>query len=213
MNETFGAEDNDDIPSIVPAGFNADRDHDSSFSGPSSKENDPPNVRRGKRNKDKNQFIWDGNHKIYKSEVNLQSFLMQKTKLGTLNNAFISSLDWSSCKAADNSHWKRFSSFLVKNTVRFSQILEQFYPLLLSTKANVKDNPKCFEAVNGPYASQFYEAMVTELATLEEIGAWTKVIRDKAMNVLKSTWAFKIKRFPNGLVRKFKARFCVRGDM
>ena len=33
------------------------------------------------------------------------------------------------------------------------------------------------------------------------------------MNVLKSTWAFKIKRFPNGLIRKFKARFCVRGDM
>ena len=33
------------------------------------------------------------------------------------------------------------------------------------------------------------------------------------MNVLKSTWAFKVKRFPNGLIRKFKGRFCVRGDM
>ena len=32
------------------------------------------------------------------------------------------------------------------------------------------------------------------------------------MNVLDSVWAFKIKRFPDGLVKKFKARFCVRGD-
>jgi hypothetical protein len=30
--------------------------------------------------------------------------------------------------------------------------------------------------------------------------------------VLDGTWAFKIKRFPTGLVRKLKARFCVRGD-
>eukprot|EP00956_Cyclotella_meneghiniana_P030803 scaffold78713_cov46-Cyclotella_meneghiniana.AAC.1 len=32
------------------------------------------------------------------------------------------------------------------------------------------------------------------------------------MNVLPSTWAFKIKRFPDGLIKKYKARFCARGD-
>jgi hypothetical protein len=32
------------------------------------------------------------------------------------------------------------------------------------------------------------------------------------MNVLPSTWAFKIKRYPDGQVKKFKARFCARGD-
>eukprot|EP00956_Cyclotella_meneghiniana_P012674 scaffold18024_cov31-Cyclotella_meneghiniana.AAC.1 len=32
------------------------------------------------------------------------------------------------------------------------------------------------------------------------------------MNVLPSKWALKLKRFPDGLVKKFKARFCVRGD-
>jgi hypothetical protein len=32
------------------------------------------------------------------------------------------------------------------------------------------------------------------------------------MNVLPSTWAFKCKRFPDRLVRKLKARFCVQGD-
>ena len=138
---------------------------------------------------------------------------MQKTRLGTINNAFINNLDWSNLEATDKSHWKRFSLFIARNTDKLHNTLENFHPLLLSTKANAEDNPKWFDAVNGPYAVQFYEAMVTELGTLEEIGAWTKVVRDKTMNVLKSTWAFKIKRYPSGLVRKFKARFCVRGDM
>jgi hypothetical protein len=32
------------------------------------------------------------------------------------------------------------------------------------------------------------------------------------MHVLPSTWAFRLKRYPSGLAKKFKARFCVRGD-
>ena len=32
------------------------------------------------------------------------------------------------------------------------------------------------------------------------------------MHVLPSTWAFKIKCFPDGLVKKFKVHFCVQGD-
>ena len=32
------------------------------------------------------------------------------------------------------------------------------------------------------------------------------------MLILHMTWAFKLKRYPDGLAKKFKARFCVRGD-
>ena len=32
------------------------------------------------------------------------------------------------------------------------------------------------------------------------------------MNVLPSTWAFKIKHFPEGSVKMFKAHFCAHGD-
>ena len=49
------------------------------------------------------------------------------------------------------------------------------HPLLLSTKANTEDNSKWFEAINGPCATQFYDAILSELKTLEEIGAWAKV--------------------------------------
>ena len=32
------------------------------------------------------------------------------------------------------------------------------------------------------------------------------------MNILPSTWAFRCKWYPDGSVRKLKARFCARGD-
>ena len=32
------------------------------------------------------------------------------------------------------------------------------------------------------------------------------------MNVLKSTWDFKLKRYPDGLIKKFKVRFYSSGD-
>eukprot|EP00804_Cyclotella_cryptica_P019245 CCRYP_006143-RA/>CCRYP_006143-RA protein AED:0.10 eAED:0.10 QI:0/-1/0/1/-1/0/1/0/179 len=44
------------------------------------------------------------------------------------------------------------------------------------------------------------------------MGVWKVVDRLEGANVIDSTWAFRIKRFPDGLIKKFKARFCVHGD-
>jgi hypothetical protein len=38
------------------------------------------------------------------------------------------------------------------------------------------------------------------------------VERQPWINMLLSTWALRCKRFPDGLIRKLKARLCVRGD-
>ena len=43
--------------------------------------------------------------------------------------------------------------------------------------------------------------------------AWEVVDQEDDMNVIRSTWAFKLKRNPDGLIKKFKARFCAWGDM
>jgi hypothetical protein len=51
------------------------------------------------------------------------------------------------------------------------------------------------------------------LATLsEDKDAWDVVDRQDWMKVLPTTWAFRCKRYPDGRIRKFKARFCARGD-
>ena len=58
--------------------------------------------------------------------------------------------------------------------------------------------------------------MKLEIATLENIDAWSVVDRYDSNGaphyVIPSTWAFKCKRYPDGRIKKFKARFCARGD-
>ena len=66
--------------------------------------------------------------------------------------------------------------------------------------------------MNGPYADDYWKAAEAEIMTLESKDSWTVVERTDDMNVLPSTWAFKLKRFPDGTVKKFKGRFCARGD-
>ena len=44
------------------------------------------------------------------------------------------------------------------------------------------------------------------------MNAWEVAESEVGINVLSSTWAFKCKRCPDGLIKKFKARFCARGD-
>jgi hypothetical protein len=65
--------------------------------------------------------------------------------------------------------------------------------------------------MNGPHRAGFYEAMVAELKTLTDMICWDVVDRDSGINVLPSTWAFKLKRYPDGSVRKYKPGFCAGG--
>ena len=63
--------------------------------------------------------------------------------------------------------------------------------------------------MNGLDREGYWKACEKELNTLTEgMDAWEVVNREPWMNVLPSTWAFKCKRFPDGTVRKLKARFC-----
>jgi hypothetical protein len=54
--------------------------------------------------------------------------------------------------------------------------------------------------------------MELEIFTLESIEARQVVNREDEMNVISSTWAFKCKTYPDGLIMKFKARFCAHRD-
>lgn len=55
--------------------------------------------------------------------------------------------------------------------------------------------------------------MKLEVATLIQQKAWTMVPRPSNKNVLKGTWAFKLKCLPDGTAYRFKARYCARGDL
>ncbi len=57
--------------------------------------------------------------------------------------------------------------------------------------------------------------MEVEIATVDALNAWdVKEYNPVTMsNIIWLTWALKFKQYPDGLIKKFKARFCARGDM
>ena len=89
--------------------------------------------------------------------------------------------------------------------------VEYFNPLWLMNKSNNKDNPTWHKAMTRPHKEGFWKTIQTEINKLKQVEVWEKISQTKDMNVLESTWAFKIKRYPNRTIRKLKARFCVRG--
>jgi hypothetical protein len=72
------------------------------------------------------------------------------------------------------------------------------------------DLPTMHEALSGPHRAEFLEAMRTEIQELEDHDTWTVISRNQVpegANILPSTWAYRVKRFPDGTFRKTKARF------
>ena len=67
--------------------------------------------------------------------------------------------------------------------------------------------------MNGQFADEYCESAVTEINTLNLMKAWEVVKKQDDMNVIRSTWAFKLKRYPDGLIKKFKACFCAWVDI
>jgi hypothetical protein len=93
-------------------------------------------------------------------------------------------------------------------------IVQYVHPLFLRahSAASKEDNPGWCEATRGKFANDYWKAVEVEIFTLESIDAWDGVKRENHMNIVNSTWAFKCKRYPDGLIKKFKARFCAPGD-
>ena len=78
------------------------------------------------------------------------------------------------------------------------------------------DLPGYVEALTGPDREGFYEGMQQEIKELESKNTWTPILhselQQRGRKALPSTWVFHHKRFPDQLIRKLKARLCVRGD-
>ena len=89
-------------------------------------------------------------------------------------------------------------------------IVNCVHPLFLKAKVAVsaEDNPTWKQAFEGAFAEEYWQAVILEIETLKKMEAWEIVEQIDDMNVIGSTWAFKLKRYPDGLIKKFKARFC-----
>ena len=84
--------------------------------------------------------------------------------------------------------------------------------IAFSARVNEETTPTWNQAMNGPDAEGFWEAMAIEIRTLEKMEAWEVVEREVWMEVVPTTFAFRMKLTADGMRAKLKARFCVRGD-
>ena len=64
------------------------------------------------------------------------------------------------------------------------------------------------------HIDEWKKAMQAEITSLESVGSWEEVdVSDAKSRIIPGTWVFRVKRTPDGDVKKRKARFCCRGDL
>ncbi len=139
-----------------------------------------------------------------------------KAEFGVLtpNDAFLSTLSFDEEPLAVGNYWAHVSMMQTQRDE--DNLIEDMHPFAFAAKANNEDTPNYHQAMNGPDALGYEKAMDEEYYSLKALDPWDEVPRSEAIekgaNILPSTWAFKCKRYPDGTVKKYKARWCIRGD-
>jgi hypothetical protein len=68
--------------------------------------------------------------------------------------------------------------------------------------------------IDGPEKAKWMEAANAEIESLVKHGTWVEVPTSEATSrIIPGTWVFRRKRSPDGELKKYKARYCCRGDL
>jgi hypothetical protein len=153
-------------------------------------------------------------HKSNNAKELRKKLASQKVRSGVLKHQFISSVKWTHFKNCMlTGQLGKLLGNLHQETDHDIDTVEHLDPSIFAANANSEDTPTYEESMNDPFADEFKKAMWIEWDMLNVVmKAWEIVDRQPWMKVLPSTWALRCNRFPDGLIRKLKARFCARGD-
>ena len=121
----------------------------------------------------------------------------------------------------ESSKTKSYSINLAQHFANLFQTSDAPIDPALFKACKTKTNPDVFtydEAMNDPeMLTEWLTSMKKEISELEEKGVWEIVDINEPQSQLKqvvpSTWTLRYKRYPDGTIKKCKARFCVRGDL
>ena len=90
----------------------------------------------------------------------------------------------------------------------------KYYVMVATGKEANPDLLSYDEAMSSKEKLEWIAAATTEVRMLEKLDCWEEIpIEEATEKVLPGTWVFKIKRCPDGTFKKFKARYCIRGDL
>jgi len=91
------------------------------------------------------------NPRYFGSEwLNMAKRQTQELRAGTLNNAFIQSLDWNDLTRSLLKEFRAFRAVTDSYTNPRTQETERWNSLAMAAKINASDSPRWHEAVNGP---------------------------------------------------------------
>ena len=94
---------------------------------------------------------------------------------------------------------------------------EVVYERLFAGKAKANSDPDTLswdEAMASPYREDFLKAAQDEIEALVGKSTWYEDLKTNATTkIIPSQWVFRIKRTPDGAIKKFKARIVLRGDL
>ena len=106
------------------------------------------------------------------------------------------------------------TSYMTDGDVHIYHLTPDYHVMISSSK---EANPDLFgydEAMNSEHRSSWIQSAIKEITQLERLDCWEEVpIEAATTKVLPGTWVFKVKRSPDGTFKKFKARYCIRGDL
>ena len=142
-----------------------------------------------------------------------------KTSTDYINEVFLSSME-----TDFTSSQQEFLAYQAElSTDLDSGIIDCMDPRVYLTKSKLKDpdQPSFLEAMHSHDSDKWVEAMKREISDLLARNTWKRThrkdfLRDKngrKYTVLKSIWVLNFKRLPDGTPDRYKARFCVRGDL
>ena len=129
--------------------------------------------------------------------------------------------DWETVTAdpyCDYFH-KLFTSQVDPETLHVLDVEDAFHPFAFSAKIQSEDFPSCGDIIRmqGDERRKWMEAMDAEIKELTVRKAFEFVPREEPLKakkqIVKSLWAFRRKRRPDGAVSRHKARSVVRGDL
>jgi len=91
------------------------------------------------------------------------------------------------------------------------------FACLTAYKAKANTDPDTLtwdQAMASPFREEFLEAAQAEIDALVEKDTWYEDLKSSATNkIIPSQWVFRIKRTPDGTIKKFKGRIVLRGDL
>ena len=85
------------------------------------------------------------------------------------------------------------------------------WKLNLSTLDSLDDPSTFEEAMNRPDKALWLDAMHDELKSLDKNKVWELVPRPERVNIVTNRWVLRIKRKPDGVIERYRARLVARG--